>query len=118
MGNGLGKINNSRKGIDHLIIKDRSLGAEKTKIQTKATRKILEEYSFKDRSFQDKDQSLPFYNSLSEILGKQTPRIPCQGSILHYKFKFVTFLEIFTGSKSVFGPKHVFSSDFQVETGH
>ena len=56
---------------------DRSLGADMTKISNQSYKKNLEEYSFKDRSFQRNDQSLPFCNGLSEILGIQTSKISC-----------------------------------------
>ena len=111
---GLGKINNSK--IDPSINKDRFLGVERTKISNQATRRISKKYSFKDRSFQGKDRSFPFYNDLSEILEIQTPKISCQGSILDVQGLILlrqTTLQnqscnFFEWPKLLFGPKQVF----------
>ena len=70
------KIGNPRTRIYPLIFKDWSLGVDTTKFSNQshkdqsfvqqgsipAKRKILEEYSFKDRSFKDKNWSFPLCN--------------------------------------------------------
>ena len=86
------------------------------KSQTRAIRRILREYSFKDRSFQGKDRSLPFCNGLSKILGIYTPRILCQGLILMRQTALhnesCDFFKSFQKGQRHFWAKTYFFSDF------